>query len=91
MGEKMKKSIKIEIFGSGCKNCENLHSNVLAAIEQSGLSDGVQVSKVKDVDTFIKMGVFSTPALVIDGKVVSTGQVLNSDKVIELLKGSGLC
>jgi small redox-active disulfide protein 2 len=87
----MEKKFKIEVLGPGCKNCEDLFTNVLAAVEHAGIGDTVQVSKVKNIDTFIKMGVFSTPALVIDGKVASTSQVLSPDQVIESLKNMGLC
>lgn len=83
--------MKIEVLGSGCQNCENLYANVLTAVEQAKLSNVVQVSKVKDIDTFIKMGVFSTPALVIDGDVASIAQVLNPDQIIDLFKKQGLC
>ncbi|HCU07397.1 MAG TPA: thioredoxin family protein, partial [Clostridiales bacterium] len=31
-------------------------------------------------------GVMSTPALVVDGKVVSFGKVLKTDEVVDLLK-----
>lgn len=87
----MEKKINIEVLGPGCKNCEDLYTNVLAAVEHAGIGDTVKVSKVKDIDTFIKMGVFSTPALVINGTVASTSRVLSPDQVIESLKNLGLC
>jgi len=77
----------IEVLGPGCKNCDDLYDNVLKALEQAGLTERIKVEKKKDIDTFIKMGVFSTPALVMDGTVVSTSRVLTPDQIMELLKG----
>ena len=82
----MADKISIEVLGPGCKNCDTLYDNVIQAVEQVALSDQVQVRKIKEIDTFIKMGVFSTPALVIDGKVVSTSRVLNRDPERETLR-----
>lgn len=87
----MENKIKVEVLGPGCKNCDDLYSNVLKAVEQAGLTGKVQVEKVEDIDYFIKMGVFSTPALVIDGQIVSTSRVLSADEVVEAFQGHGIC
>ncbi|MBW1890495.1 MAG: thioredoxin family protein [Deltaproteobacteria bacterium] len=76
----------IEVLGPGCKNCDDLYDNVLNAIEKLGQQDTIKVEKQKEIDYFIKMGVFSTPALVIDGKVVSTSRVLSPDQIVALIK-----
>ena len=83
----MKNKIRLEVLGPGCKNCDDLYDNVLKAIVQTGLKEKIQVEKRQDIDYFIKMGVFSTPALIIDGTVVSTSRVLNPDEIIKILKG----
>ncbi len=80
------KRITIEVLGPGCKNCDDLYDNVLNAIEKLGQQDTIKVEKQKEIDYFIKMGVFSTPALVIDGKVVSTSRVLSPDQIVALIK-----
>ena len=46
--------------------------------------------KVKDIDYFMKMGVFATPGLVCDGQVLSTGMLLSPDQVLEKLRGQGI-
>ena len=84
----MKNNI-IEVLGPGCKNCDDLYDNVLKALEQKGLTERIKVEKKKDIDYFIKMGVFSTPALVMDGVVVSTSRVLTPDEIMEILKKQG--
>jgi small redox-active disulfide protein 2 len=77
--------MKIEVLGPGCRNCDTLYQNVLTALEQAGRKDNVEVTKVKDLDYFLKKGVFVTPALVIDGKAVSSGRVLTPEQVTALL------
>ena len=87
----MEDKIKIEVLGPGCKNCDDLYDNVVKAVEQNGLTEKALVEKVKDIDYFIKMGVFSTPALVIDSKVLSTSRVLSVDQIVEAFQGCGIC
>ncbi len=86
----MKNKIRIEVLGPGCKNCDDLYDNVLKSIGQAGLKEKVEVEKRQDIDYFIKMGVFSTPALVIDGRVVSTSRVLSRDQIIEIFEKRGI-
>jgi small redox-active disulfide protein 2 len=85
------KTIRIEVLGPGCKNCDDLYNNVRKAVEKTGALDMVKLEKKQDIDYFIKMGVFSTPALVIEGKVVSTSRVLNLDQIVDLLRKYGIC
>jgi small redox-active disulfide protein 2 len=81
--------MRIEILGPGCKNCETLYENVLKALDKAGLKDKAEVVKMKDIDYFMKMGVFATPGLVVDGVVLSTGMLLNPDQVLEKLRNKG--
>jgi protein-disulfide isomerase len=46
------------------------------------------IEHVKDNAEMAKYGVMSTPALVIDGKVVSVGKVLKKDEVVKLLEAA---
>ena len=75
----------VEILGAGCDKCDMLHENVCQAVAQHGLSDRVSVLKRTDIAYFHQMGVFVTPGLVIDGTVVSKGQVLTADQVADRL------
>jgi len=63
--------MKIEVLGSGCQRCDQLYSNALSALSSFGASSGIEVKKMKEMDYFMKMGVFVTPALVVDGRVIS--------------------
>lgn len=71
--------MKIEVLGSGCKRCDQLYDNAVAAAAEC--DPPVEVVKVSDVLYFTRMGVFMTPGLVVDGKVISTGKVLSADDI----------
>jgi small redox-active disulfide protein 2 len=75
--------MQIKILGSGCKKCLTLADNTRLALEQKGLQ--ADMEKVTDFAQIAAYGVMSTPALVIDGKVVSAGKVLSSDEISQLL------
>lgn len=76
--------MKIEVLGTGCTKCIALENTVKQAIAKSGRF--VQLVKVDDIMEIMKYQVVSTPGLVIDGKVVSTGKVLSVDEVLALIK-----
>jgi small redox-active disulfide protein 2 len=75
--------MKIEILGTGCSKCTALLEATKKAVAQKGLF--VQIEKVEDIMKIMGYGVTSTPALVIDGKVKSSGKLLNVDEIIALL------
>jgi small redox-active disulfide protein 2 len=75
--------MKIEVLGTGCPKCIALENAVKQAIAKSGKF--VQLVKVDDIMKIMEYQVVSTPGLVIDGKVVSTGKVLSVDEVLALI------
>lgn len=77
-------SVKVEILGSGCAKCNQLEANTRAALAQLGME--AQVGHVTDFAQIAAYGVMSTPALAIDGKVVSAGRVLTTAEAAELLQ-----
>ena len=77
--------MKIQVLGSGCKNCDTLYENVTKALEKTQLNKTAQLEKVNDIDYFMKMGVFTTPGLVIEGELISTGKVMTEQALIEIL------
>jgi small redox-active disulfide protein 2 len=76
----------VEILRPGCANFEKVYQNAFEAVEQLGLDKRIRVVKVTDIREFAKRGVSITPGLVIDGKVVSTGKVLEVDRIMEMLE-----
>lgn len=73
----------IKVLGSGCAKCQKLEKNVLKAIQESGLN--AQVVKVTDLQAIMEYGVISTPALVVDEAVKSTGRILSPSDIIKLI------
>lgn len=69
----------IKVLGTGCTNCKN----TLALIDQVAQAKGVAVTlqKVEELREIMAYGVMSTPAVVINGKVVHAGGVPSRDKV----------
>jgi len=78
--------MKIEILGTGCAKCKALEEATKQAVAQSGKF--AQIEKVEDIMKIMEYQVMSTPALVIDGKVVSTGKLLSVAEIVELIKAS---
>ncbi|MFK4784606.1 thioredoxin family protein [Fusobacterium sp. MFO224] len=74
----------LKILGSGCKKCVALEENTKKAIEE--LQMEAEVEHITDMAKIVSYGVMSTPALVINNKVVSTGKVLKVDEVKETIK-----
>lgn len=76
--------MKIEILGTGCSKCKALEEATKQAVAQSGIF--AQIEKVEDIMKIMEYGVMSTPGLVIDGKVLSTGKLLSINEIVELIK-----
>ena len=74
----------VKVLGSGCARCNELEKAVKAALEQLGMDS--RVEHVKDFAKIASYGVMGTPALVVDGKVLSSGKVLSVEEVIKLLQ-----
>jgi small redox-active disulfide protein 2 len=73
----------VKVLGPGCRNCVALEKATREAIDRLGLD--ATVEKVTDYADIAAYGVMSTPALVVDGKVVSAGRVLTPTHIGELL------
>lgn len=74
----------VKILGGGCAKCNQLEAATKTALEQLGMYTDIE--HVTDFAEIAAYGVMSTPALVVDGKVLSYGKVLKAEEVIELLK-----
>ena len=77
--------MNIKILGTGCPSCLRLESNAKEAVKALSIGD-VMVEHVTEIDKIIEFGVMSTPALVVDGEVKSTGRVPNTEEIKEWLK-----
>lgn len=74
----------VQVLGSGCAKCNQLEAAAVAALEELGMNAAIE--HVRDYAQIAAYGVMSTPALVVDGKVVSFGKVLSKDEVVRLIR-----
>jgi small redox-active disulfide protein 2 len=74
----------IKILGSGCAKCNQLEAATKEALTRLGMDTAVD--HVTDFSQIAAYGVMTTPALVVDGKVVSYGGVLKVDEVVKILQ-----
>ena len=75
--------MKIEILGSGCAKCKKLEANAREAVDRAGIS--AEVVKVQEMEKILSYGILSTPGLVVDGEVKSTGKLLAPEQIASLL------
>ncbi|MDZ4183817.1 MAG: thioredoxin family protein [Desulfuromonadales bacterium] len=75
--------MKIEVLGSGCADCIKLYENAQKALAESGQQG--EVVKVEGIAAMLKYGILSPPALVIDGQVKFSGQLLSAAAIREML------
>ncbi|MFH1307188.1 MAG: thioredoxin family protein [Candidatus Micrarchaeota archaeon] len=69
--------MKIKVVGSGCPSCSALHEKVKKIVSENKID--AKIEYVKDINELVNLGVMSSPALVIDGKVAMSGAVSDSD------------
>lgn len=74
----------VKVLGSGCAKCSALEEAVRSALEELGMDTAID--HVTDFGRIAAYGVMSTPALVVDGKVVSYGKVLSRDDAKALIQ-----
>jgi len=73
----------IKILGTGCPKCKTLEQLTRDVVSKNGIE--ATVTKVEDIMEIMKYNIMTTPALVIDGKVVLKGRVPSSDELKLLL------
>ncbi|MDH5769006.1 MAG: thioredoxin family protein [Nitrospirota bacterium] len=75
--------MKIQVAGPGCPRCHATEENVRDACAQLNLV--ADISHVFDVREFAKLGVLFTPAVIVDGKIVTSGKIPTVEELKELL------
>jgi small redox-active disulfide protein 2 len=73
----------IKILGSGCAKCKQLEQNTKEAV--SNLNMTAEILKVQDMEKIMSYYIMSTPAIVVDEKVVSAGKLLSPSEIEALL------
>ena len=71
--------MKIEIFGPGCPKCNNTKENVKKALVE--LKKDAEMINVTDINTMIERGIIHTPALAIDGEILTQGKIPTVEEI----------
>jgi len=76
--------MQIQIIGTGCAKCAKLEENARQAAQE--LNVDAEIVKVGNLDEIVDLGVMTTPAMAVDGVVLSQGKVLSVEEIKEILK-----
>jgi small redox-active disulfide protein 2 len=76
----------LKVLGSGCAKCHTLEELVTSVVAELGLD--ATVEKVTDLNDIVDYGIMTTPALVVDEKVVLAGRVPSAEEIKRILQSS---
>ena len=76
--------MEIKVCGPGCANCTKAENVVKEAVADAGID--AQVLKISDFAEMAKLGVLSTPAVIVNGQIKCVGKVPTKNEVLEWLK-----
>lgn len=71
--------MEIKVLGPGCMKCRKTENIVKEAVVESGVE--ANIDKVTDIMKIADYGVMGTPAVIVDGEVVSVGKVPTKDEI----------
>lgn len=71
--------MEIKVYGPGCAKCVTVDKVVRDVVSQK--SPDISVEKVSDIREMMKAGILSTPAVVIDGVLKSSGRVPSKEEI----------
>ncbi len=75
--------MNIQVLGTGCPKCKTLEKVTREVVAESGID--ANITKVEDIVEIMKFNVMTTPALVVDGKIVVKGRVPSNSELKEIL------
>lgn len=71
--------MKIQVLGSGCVTCKNLHKAVEEVVKNINLD--IEVEYSTDITKIVELGAISSPVFAIDGKLITSGKVPTSEEI----------
>lgn len=75
--------MEIKVLGTGCTKCKSLEKLTNEVVAETGVT--ATIEKVEDIFKIMQFGVMSTPALVIDKKVVLSGRLPSAAELKEII------
>jgi len=71
--------MEIKILGIGCANCKRVESIARQVVEEMGVE--ATITEVTDMAKIVSYDIVTTPGLVIDEQVVSSGRIPSKAEV----------
>jgi len=75
--------MEIKVLGSGCSKCKTLEEITRKVVKDNGID--ATIIKVEDIVEIMKYNIMTTPALVVNGKVVAKGRVPSAEEIRKFL------
>lgn len=75
--------MEIKVIGEGCEKCDKLYENTCLAVKELGLE--ASIDKVEDLMDIVRLGVMTTPSVMVDGQLIISGRVPKVKEIIKLL------
>ena len=79
--------LHLQVLGPACGDCEALAHRVAAVARELGIE--CPVERVTEVEQIVALGVLTTPALLVDGRVTIVGRVPSSAELRQVLTAAG--
>lgn len=74
----------VKVIGAGCPDCDKLKASTEAALRELGIAAEIQrISSLKEI---VLLGVMTAPSLLVDGKLLISGQAASKEEVKKQLK-----
>jgi len=73
----------IKVLGPGCARCDQLKKTTREVVQELGLD--ATIEEVKDINKIMEYPILTTPGLVVDEELVSSGKVPNKAEVTRLI------
>lgn len=87
VGEERGGFLEVTVFGPGCYSCDKLEQDVMAVLSETGIQ--ASLNHISDPRLMVQYGILPTPALIINGKVKSTGRVPPKSMIKKWLEERG--
>ena len=85
--EEKTEGLVIKVLGQGCANCRELTQRIMAVMSELNLA--ADLEHVTDIKEIARYQVMGSPALIINGKILSVGTVPAKKQLADWLKQAG--
>ncbi len=79
--------LNIKVVGSGCVNCQKLEALCREVVAENQIE--AEIEKVTDFNKFAELGIYMTPGLIINDKIVSSGKLPTKATLAHWLENGG--